>query len=68
MMSFEDIGIDMEEKAFLDILQHMCQKYDFTYDDDKMLALAKDMKLIVDDSTQYPDWSNREDIKAKLKV
>lgn len=35
MMSFEDIGIDMEEKAFLDILQHMCQKYDFTYDDDK---------------------------------
>ncbi|WP_162617432.1 type I restriction enzyme endonuclease domain-containing protein, partial [Proteus mirabilis] len=48
--------------------QHMCQKYDFTYDDDKMLALAKDMKLIVDDSTQYPDWSNREDIKAKLKV
>ncbi|MBP6122803.1 MULTISPECIES: type I restriction endonuclease subunit R [Providencia] len=68
MMSFKDIGIDMEEKAFLDILLHMCKKYDFTYDDDKMLALAKDMKLIVDDSTRYPDWSNREDIKAKLKV
>lgn len=68
MMSFADIGIDMEEKAFLDILAHMCEKYDFTYDKDKMLALAKDMKVIVDDSAQYPDWSNRDDIKAKLKV
>lgn len=44
----------------------MCQKYDFTYDE--MLALAKEMKVIVDDSAQYPDWSNRDDIKAKLKV
>ncbi|WP_447879978.1 type I restriction endonuclease subunit R [Serratia fonticola] len=68
MMSFADIGIDIEEKAFLDILAHMCQKYDFTYADDKMLALAKEMKVIVDDSAQYPDWSNRDDIKAKLKV
>ena len=68
MMSFAEIGIDMEEKAFLDILAHMCEKYDFTYDKDKMLELAKDMKVIVDDSAQYPDWSNRDDIKAKLKV
>ncbi|WP_259559766.1 type I restriction endonuclease subunit R [Shewanella baltica] len=68
MMSFADIGIDMEEKAFLDILKHMCVKYDFTYDEDKLLELAKDMKVTVDDSAQYPDWSNRDDIKAKLKV
>lgn len=68
MMSFADMGINMEEKAFLDILAHMCEKYDFTYDDDKMLALAREMKVIVDDSTQYPDWSNRDDIKAKLKA
>jgi type I restriction enzyme R subunit len=68
MMSFADIGIDIEEKAFLDILAHMCQKYDFTYADDKMLALAKEMKVIVDDCAQYPDWSNRDNIKAKLKV
>jgi len=68
IMSFADIGIDIEEKAFLDILAHMCEKYDFTYDDDKMLALAKEMKVIVDDSAQYPDWSKRDDIKAKLKV
>ncbi|MGI2130264.1 type I restriction endonuclease subunit R [Shewanella baltica] len=68
MMSFADIGIDMEEKAFLDILEHMCVKYQFTYDEEKMLELAKDMKVTVDDSAQYPDWSNRDDIKAKLKV
>ncbi|EMN7320375.1 type I restriction endonuclease subunit R [Vibrio vulnificus] len=68
MLSFEEIGIDMEEKAFLDILAHMCAKYDFTYDEDKMLELAKEMKVVVDDTAQYPDWSKRDDIKAKLKV
>ncbi|OEE69821.1 hypothetical protein A1OO_03300 [Enterovibrio norvegicus FF-33] len=26
------------------------------------------MKVTVDDSTQYPDWSKRDDIKAKLKM
>ncbi|MDE1263079.1 type I restriction endonuclease subunit R [Vibrio aestuarianus] len=68
MGSFEALGIDVEEKAFLDILTHMRKKYDFTYDDDKMLDLAKEMKVIVDDVAQYPDWAGRGDIKAKLKV
>ncbi|OBS97438.1 type I restriction endonuclease [Vibrio tasmaniensis] len=68
MGSFEDLGIDLEEKAFLDILNHMRKKYDFTYDDDKMLELAKEMKTTVDDVAQYPDWAGRDDIKAKLKV
>lgn len=68
MMSFADIGIDIEKKAFLDILAHMCQKYDFTCDDGKMLAFAKEMKVIVDVSAQYHDWSNRDGIKSKMKV
>jgi type I restriction enzyme R subunit len=68
MTSFEAMGIDMEEKAFYDILAAMQQKYDFTYDDDKMLELAKEMKIIVDNQAQYPDWSHRDDIKAALKV
>ncbi|NMV05686.1 type I restriction enzyme endonuclease domain-containing protein, partial [Vibrio parahaemolyticus] len=29
LTSFEDLGIDMEEKAFLDILEHMRTKYEF---------------------------------------
>ncbi|MCX7132030.1 type I restriction enzyme endonuclease domain-containing protein [Aeromonas sp.] len=61
------VGVD-SEKAFLDILEHMCVKYQFTYDEEKMLELAKEMKVTVDNNAQYPDWSNRDDIKAKLKV
>ncbi|WP_299010843.1 HsdR family type I site-specific deoxyribonuclease [uncultured Shewanella sp.] len=68
MGSFEDLGIDLEEKAFLDILNHMRKKYDFTFDDDTMLELAKEMKTTVDNVAQYPDWAGRDDIKAKLKV
>ncbi|MPY24524.1 type I restriction endonuclease subunit R [Shewanella sp. YLB-07] len=68
MGSFEDLGINLEEKAFLDILKHMRKKYDFTYDDDKLLELAKEMKTTVDNVAQYPDWAGRDDIKAKLKV
>ncbi|WP_429110166.1 type I restriction enzyme endonuclease domain-containing protein [Aeromonas veronii] len=29
---------------------------------------AKEMKVTVDNNALYPDWSNRDDIKAKLKV
>jgi len=68
MISFTDLGIDIEEKAFLDILKHMCKKYVFTYDEAKILELLQAMKTIVDDTSQYPDWSNRDDIKAQLKM
>ncbi|WP_340613647.1 type I restriction endonuclease subunit R [Xenorhabdus thailandensis] len=68
MGTYAEMGIDIEEKAFYDILAHMREKYQFTYDDSKMLVLAKEMKLIVDNTAQYPDWSKRDDIKAKLKV
>ena len=33
-----------------------------------MPELAKEMKIIVDNQAQYPDWSHRDDIKAALKV
>jgi type I restriction enzyme R subunit len=68
MGSFADLGIDLEEKAFFDILEHMQKKYDFTYDADKMLELAKAMKVIVDNVAKYPDFAKRDDIKATLKV
>jgi len=66
--SFSDLGIDIEEKAFFDILKTLCVKYDFAYPDDKMLSLAKEVKLVVDDKVQYTDWNKRKDIKAELKV
>ncbi len=68
MTAHNDLGIDFEGKAFLDILVYMSQKYDFTYPDEKLLELAKRMKVIVDNKAQYPDWSQRDDIKASLKV
>ncbi|SDY77421.1 type I restriction endonuclease subunit R [Nitrosomonas halophila] len=66
--SFADLGIDLEEKAFYDILKGLAQKYDFTYPEDKLLVLAKAVKDVVDDKAKYTDWSQRDDIKAELKV
>jgi len=66
--SFGDLGINLEEKAFYDILKALAIKYDFTYPEDKLIVLAKAVKVIVDDKTKYTDWSQRGDIKAELKV
>lgn len=68
MGSYADLGIDFEEKAFYDILKSLTVKYDFEYPEDKLLHLAKEVKLIVDDKARYTDWSQRDDIKAELKV
>ena len=66
--SFQDIGIDYEEKAFYDILLVVSKKYEFEYPDDKMIALSKEIRVVVDDKAKYTDWSTREDIKANLQV
>jgi type I restriction enzyme R subunit len=66
--SFNDLGIDFEEKAFYDILKALAIKYDFEYPEDKLVVLAKEVKLIVDDKSRFPDCYKREDIKAELKV
>ena len=64
----DDLGIDFEEKAFYDILKQIAIKYDFTYPEDKLISLAKKIKNIVDDKAKFVDWSERNDIKATLKV
>ena len=66
--SFADMGIDFEEKAFYDILKALTIKYDFEYPEEKLIALARQVKRIVDDKAKYTDWSRRDDIKAELKV
>lgn len=66
--SLLEMGIDIEEKAFYDILKMLTVKYDFPYPEDKLTDLAKKVKSVVDDKTKYTDWSKREDIKAELKV
>lgn len=66
--ALQDLGIDIEEKAFYDILKMLAFKYDFSYPEDKLLHLAKLVKAVVDDKSKYADWSKRDDIKAELKV
>lgn len=66
--SGDELGIDFEEKAFYDILKSMAAKYDFVYPEDKTLELAKEIKKVVDDKAEFPDWSKRDDVKSMLKV
>ena len=66
--SFEGMGIDFEEKAFYDILVAVAKKFKFEYPYEKLIVLSKEVKKIVDDKSKYTDWSQREDIKAELKV
>jgi len=68
MGSFEDMGINLEEKAFYDILLSLAVKYDFEYPEDRLLELARAVKEVVDDKAKYTDWNQRDDIKAELKV
>ena len=65
--SFKELGIDFEEKAFLDILFAISVKYDFEYDKDKMIELSKKIKEIVSDKSKYTDWSKKDNIKAELQ-
>ena len=68
MSSFGDMGISFEEKAFYDILMSLAVKYDFSYPEDKLVELSQAVKEVVDDKAKFPDWNNRDDIKASLKV
>jgi type I restriction enzyme R subunit len=66
--AYKELGIDIEEKAFYDILKALTKKYDFSYPKDKLVLLAQKVKLVVDDKAKYADWSKRDDLKAELKV
>jgi type I restriction enzyme R subunit len=64
--SFEKMGISFEEKAFYDILRKVRDEHSFPYDDDKLIELSKQLKLIVEDKKQYPYWEDRADLVDKL--
>ncbi|SGZ02090.1 type I restriction endonuclease subunit R [Moritella viscosa] len=68
MNSGDELGIGIEEKAFYDALKSLAVKYDFDYPEDKLIELSKEVKTIVDDKAKFTDWSQRDDIKASLKV
>ena len=66
--SFEEMGINYEEKAFYDILVAVEEKYEFSYPDDQNIVLAKEIHKMVTDKTKYADWVNRQDIRAELQA
>ena len=66
--SFEELGINIEEKAFYDILKQLAIKYDFEYPEEKLIPLSQSVKEVVDDKSKYTDWNKRDDIKAELKA
>ena len=67
-MSFNELGITYEEKAFYDILIAVAKQFGFDYPEDKAKLLASEIKKIVDDKSKYTDWAKRDDIKAELKM
>ncbi len=66
--SFEQMGITFEEKAFYDILVKVRDDHGFPYADEKCIVLAKKIKELVDDKSQFADWSTRDDIKNQLNM
>ena len=67
MASFGEMGIDFEEKAFYDILLSLAHKYDFTYPEDKLIELSKEVKKLINEKSKYTDWNKKEDIRAELQ-
>ena len=68
MESFKNLGITYEEKVFYDILIKVRDDHDFEYADKKCIELAKAIKELVDDKSQYADWASREDIRSQLNM
>ncbi len=66
--SFKKMGITFEEKAFYDILIRVRDEHQFEYPEDKCVELAKEIKALVDDKSQYADWSTRGNVKASLII
>lgn len=66
--SFENLGIDYEEKAFYDVLVAVEEKYNFHYPEEKNLELAKEIHKLVTSKTKYSNWTGRKDIKAQMQV
>ena len=68
--SFEEMGIDFEEKAFYVILVACAKKFEFEeqYPEEKMIDLAKKIKLLVAKNVKYTDWNQRIDVKAEMKA
>lgn len=65
--SFEKMNINIEQKAFYDILKYCAEKYDFEYPHEDLLLLSAKVKELVDEKTAFGDWQNTAK-KAELEA
>ena len=63
---FKELGITFEEKAFFDVLTEVRDKHGFEYSDERCIALAKKIKVLVDNTAVYADWINNDNLKGDL--
>lgn len=76
--SFRKLGLSFEEKAFYDILIHLCDKYNFEYGEDttvdgivvneKCKTLARKIREIIDAKSSFADWLNNQRVREQLKL
>lgn len=66
--SFAKMGITYEEKAFYDILIKVRDDHQFEFAEEKALALAKQIKNLVEDKSRFADFSTRNDIRSQLMM
>jgi hypothetical protein len=55
--------------CYNDSIKQLAIKCGFEFHKDKLLAISKEFMCMVDEcKSKYTDWSQRDDIKAELKV
>lgn len=62
------LGMDIQEKAFYDILLKIIDDYKFEFDNGLLPEMAKRMRECTDKACSVLDWYNREDTKAELRM
>ena len=66
--SFNEMGIDYEEKAFYDILVAVAEKFQFEFPESENIELAKEIRAALRDKEKYADWPNSTQIKALMQA
>lgn len=65
---FEKLGISVEEKAYYDILLKVRDDHKFAFAEEKCIALAKGIGVLVARMSQYPGWPERVDLRSEFKM
>ena len=62
------LGLNLQEKAFYDILEHTIELYEFEFDAAKLPDMARELKACTDEVCSILDWSSKDDVKDDLRM